>query len=237
MTSDEDPRRERATGNAQSHDQTPRQAPAASVRPTRPSNVPLLDIAAAVQARRDEDLLNDEGSDGSASSHSGAFHRYACCDLQYRNTLHPSQISIQCVCVRTHDVLCTAADDVWASLQEAARSPAASWLPATGDSDTTANPAGLGDSGLGKDSAEGRSLESKSSSGQDSESGVEVARRAASEVSARSAPSHELQADWSIRSARSGRCRNMSAGMCTRAHAPNAPHRRARSTADLTNRT
>jgi len=36
----------------------------------------------------------------------------------------------------------------------------------------------------------------------------------------RSAPSHELQADWSIRSARSGRCRNMSAGMCTRAHAP-----------------
>jgi tetratricopeptide (TPR) repeat protein len=58
-----------------------------------------------------------------------------------------------------------------------------------------------------------------------------------SEFSARSAPSHELQADWSIRSARSGRCRNMSAGMCTRAHAPNAPHRRARSTADLTNRT
>jgi hypothetical protein len=35
----------------------------------------------------------------------------------------------------------------------------------------------------------------------------------ASEFSARPAPSHELQADWSIRSARSGRCRNMSTGM------------------------
>ena len=257
-TSDEDQRGESAAGNAQSHDQAPRQAHAASVRPTRPTSVPPLDIAAAVRVLEDAEQrgqLNDEGRDGSASSHSGAFHRYACCVLLQRPaTLHPSQIS---VCARTHDVLCTA-DDVWARVQEAARfsssppssasatstraRPAPGWLPATGDSDTNAEPAGLGDSGLGTDS-EGRSSESKSSLGSDSESGVQVARRAASsllpasEFSARPAPSHELQADWSIRSARSGRCRNMSAGMCTRAHAPNAPHRRARSTADLTNRT
>ena len=45
----------------------------------------------------------------------------------------------------------------------------------------------------------------------------------ASEFSARPAPSHELQADCSIRSARSGRCRTMSAGKCIRAARATGP--------------
>jgi hypothetical protein len=89
-TSDEDQRGESAAGNAQSHDQALRQGPAASVRPTRPST---LDIAATARVL-DEDAarrgqLNEEGSDGSASSHSGAFHRYACCVLLQRPRAEP----------------------------------------------------------------------------------------------------------------------------------------------------
>jgi hypothetical protein len=61
---------DQADGNVQSRDQAPRHAPPAIISPTRPNSIPPLDIAAAVSAA-EEELLDDEGSDGSASGLSG----------------------------------------------------------------------------------------------------------------------------------------------------------------------